>query len=387
MSATTVQTGQSLLSGASSLAEHRARFGPMPATDPAGLLAAVAAAGLTGRGGAAFPTHRKLATVAAGRGRRVVVGNGAEGEPASAKDRTLLTNNPHLVLDGLALAARVTGAATAYLYVQAAAHGPVARAIAERGDAVRLVIAPDRFLAGEESAVAARLSGGAGLPTYTPPRVFERGVHGRPTLVQNVETLAQLALIARHGPGWFRSVGTPAEPGSMLVTVTPVVGPPRVAEVPIGSRLGDLVGPDAAAALIGGYHGAWLQGPLAAELPLSNEALRPYGASLGAGVVVALGPRQCGIAETARIVDYLAAESARHCGPCLSGLPLIAAGLKVLAGPRPHPEVRARLERWAGLVEGRGACHHPDGTVRLVRSALRVFAAEIAAHENGRCIR
>jgi len=116
--------------------------------------------------------------------------------------------------------------------------------------------------------------------------------------------------------------------------------------------------------------------------------LRPLGAFTGAGVLAALPADRCGLVETARVARYLALESAGQCGPCLNGLPRIAAALAELAGVagrRPGPQVLADLSRWAGLVEGRGACHHPDGTVRFIGSALRVFAAEIRQHERGRC--
>jgi len=211
-------------------------------------------------------------------------------------------------------------------------------------------------------------------------------VDGRPTLVQNVETLAHLALIARYGASWFRAAGTPEEPGTMLCTLRQADGSASVTEAPIGTPLAALLDLRAAqAVLTGGYHGAWIPAAQAARLPLSNAALRPLGAFVGAGVLAALPADRCGLAETARVARYLALESAGQCGPCLNGLPRIAAALTHLAGPWPRPEVLADLGRWAGLVEGRGACHHPDGTVRFVRSALRVFAAEIGRHQRGGC--
>jgi NADH:ubiquinone oxidoreductase subunit F (NADH-binding) len=378
------------------LSAYLDRFGPLPYRGAPGLLIPEsAAAGLTGRGGASFPVHRKLSAVAGHRpGRVIVAGNGAEGEPASDKDKTLLRAAPHLILDGLQLAAEAVQARTAVLY--ACCDGPARQRLealidsrAARGldhTQVQLVSAPRRFLAGQESALATRLSGGAALPAFTPPRVFERGVDGRPTLVQNVETLAHLALIARYGPDWFRAAGTPAEPGTMLCTLRRADGSATVAEVPIGTPLAALLDLGATqAVLVGGYHGAWIPAADAAALPLSNAALRPLGAAVGAGVLAALPADRCGLAETARVARYLALESAGQCGPCLNGLPRIAAALTHLAGPRPRPEVVADLGRWAGLVEGRGACHHPDGTVRFVRSALRAFAAEIGRHRHGGC--
>lgn len=211
---------------------------------------------------------------------------------------------------------------------------------------------------------------------------------GAPTLVQNVETLAHVALIARRGAAWFREVGTAAEPGSMLTTCRRAEGGAEVTEVAIGVPIARLLRLDAApaqAVLVGGYHGTWLPAAEAAGLPLANAALRPLGRAVGAGVLAALPPDRCGLAETARVVRYLAAESAGQCGPCLAGLPRIADALTHMAGPHPDHRVLGHLERWTGLVTGRGACRHPDGTVRLVRSALEVFGDEITRHRRGRC--
>ena len=137
--------------------------------------------------------------------------------------------------------------------------------------------------------------------------------------------------------------------------------------------------------LFGGYHGGWLSAAQAQVALLADADLRPRGVSLGAGVVLALPVRACGVIETARAVGYLAAESAGQCGPCRNGLPAIATALAELAGPGRSPAQQGQLRRWAGMVENRGACHHPDGTVRLVRSSMRVFAAEFDLHAKGRC--
>jgi NADH:ubiquinone oxidoreductase subunit F (NADH-binding) len=210
-------------------------------------------------------------------------------------------------------------------------------------------------------------------------------VAGRATLVQNVETLAHLALIARYGAAWFRSAGTPAEPGSMLATLHHPDGRMSVVETTLGTPIAGLLPLPAQAVLVGGYHGAWLPAAQAELLPLANAALRPLGAAVGAGVLAALPGDRCGLAETARVVRYLALESAGQGGPCFNGLPRMAGALEELAGPWPRPQASADLQRWAGLVSGRGACHHPDGTVRLVRSALRVFAEEMGHHARGHC--
>ena len=121
------------------------------------------------------------------------------------------------------------------------------------------------------------------------------------------------------------------------------------------------------------------------EITLDNASLRRFGAAAGAGVLAALPSGRCGLAETARVTGYLAAESAGQCGPCLNGLPRIAAALAELAGPGHRRATVANLQRWSGLVEGRGACNHPDGTVRFVRSALTIFEPEIRLHARGQC--
>jgi NADH:ubiquinone oxidoreductase subunit F (NADH-binding) len=377
------------------LQAHLSRYGAVPYRGRTStLIPDLEASGLTGRGGAAFPVHRKLAAVARAKGtRKVAVANGAESEPASRKDELLLRIAPHLVLDGLQLAAEAVGATEAHLYLHAAPGPQILRALAERTAQgvdrlpVTITQAPPRFLAGQETALINRLDGGPALPAFQPPRVSERGLGGAPTLVQNAETLAHLALIARYGPRWFRAVGTPEEPGSMLTTLYWARVRTEIHEVAIGTPLRALLGdgPQAQAWLVGGYHGTWLPLPQARELTLDHASLRTFGAAPGAGVLAALPADRCGLAETARITTYLAAESAGQCGPCLNGLPRIAAALTELAAGRANLQTRANLERWSGLVTGRGACHHPDGTVRFVRSALKVFAPEIDRHARGQC--
>ncbi|MEU9241159.1 NADH-ubiquinone oxidoreductase-F iron-sulfur binding region domain-containing protein [Streptomyces sp. NPDC048385] len=366
------------------LATHEQRYGPLAYGNPSALLRALAASGLTGRGGAGFPAYRKFTAVtdAARRTGRapIVVANGAESEPASQKDKTLLRLSPHLVLDGLQAAAEAVGAAEAYLAVEDGG-SYLEKAAAQRHDPVRVRVVrlPARFLAGQASALVQYLSGGPARPTHPDPPVRERGVRRAPTLVQNVETLAHLALIARYGADWFRSAGTPAEPGSTLCTLHLPGREVRVVEAPFGMPVGRLLPLEGASAvLVGGYHGTWIPAAEAAQVPLSA-------AYSGAGVLAALPTSRCGPAETARLLRYLALESAGQCGPCLNGLPRMAAAFQTLAAPGPQGTARTDLSRWAGLVEGRGACHHPDGTVRLVRSALTTFATELDAHAHGHC--
>jgi NADH:ubiquinone oxidoreductase subunit F (NADH-binding) len=329
-----------------------------------------------------------------------VIANGCEGEPASGKDKLLLSRAPHLVLDGALVAAAAVGAREIIVCVDrhaSAAHAAMRRAIDERAAVetrvpVRLAAVPTHYVAGEESALVHWLNGGEAKPTVVPPRPFERGVGGRPTLVDNAETLAHLGQIARWGSEWFRSVGTPAEPGSTLLTVSGAVERPGVYEVPLGAGLGRLLGRAGAAAdgvsavLVGGYFGTWLSIDQALSAPLSCDGLAPFGAGLGAGVVVALPRDACGIAESARVMAWLASQTAGQCGSCVNGLASLAEATSALAlGGAPRDAPRALL-RWADQVEGRGACRLPDGAVRFLRSALSTFRLDLDRHlRGGRC--
>jgi NADH:ubiquinone oxidoreductase subunit F (NADH-binding) len=377
-----------LLSGDPTLDAHLARHGRLPLLDRNQIIGLARDSGLTGRGGAGFPVWRKLSAVTS---TGVVIANGAEGEPASAKDRTLLTLQPHLVLDGLHLTARATGARAAHLYVPASLVAGLRPVLADRRGAgldplpVTLNAAPGAFVSGEETAVASSVAGRGAVPADKRIRLAESG-----TLVQNVETLAHLALIARYGAGWFLDAGTPSEPGTFLATVTGAVARPGVIEAGYGVPLGELIAAaggataDLQAVLVGGYHGGWV--PADPSLPVSREALAPFGASPGAGVVIALPTYACGLAETAKIAGYLADQVAGQCGPCINGLPRMAQTLGDLAARRSRPGLPGEVARLAALVTGRGACRHPDGTARLVTSAMRAFAPDVAAHMSGRCV-
>lgn len=379
----------------SDLQAHADGHGPVPWQARGRLIATLRAAGLTGRGGAGFPTWRKLATVAEAGRRAVVIANAVEGEPASTKDRALLGYAPHLVLDGLQLAAEAVGAGSAYLYAPADLVSRVGGLLARRRSggwdrvAVTTVAAPPSFVAGEESAVVSAVEGGPARPRDTPELVARSGVRGAPTLVQNVETLAHLALIARYGPEWFRSQGTADEPGTFLATIGGAVARPGVYEAPLGVGLGALLatagGPSAPlqAVLLGGYHGGWV--PADPQLPVARADLAPYQASPGAGVVLALAATSCGLVESAGIVDYLARQSAGQCGPCLNGLPRLADTLGRLARGERHPGLPSEVERLARLVHGRGACKHPDGTARFIASTMVAFDGEVDLHLAGRC--
>lgn len=371
-------------------ADHLRAFGARRSLSLGPLVEELRRAGLEGRGGAGFPAHRKLAAVAEhsdGRGRAIVVGNGSEGEPWSVKDAALLTAAPHLVLDGLLACADALDTRDVHLVIHASTEPAVRAAIAERddADAIRVHLADDGFVSGEASAVFAGVEGRRWIPTDRTVRLAQRGVRRRPTLVQNVETLAHIALISRFGADWHRAAGTTEDPGTRLVSLGWGEHAPQVLEIPGGSPLRPLLhslgAPEPQAALIGGFHGTWVP-PAALDAPFSREGLAPWAASPGAGVVHVLSPGSCGLQLTARIATELAAASAGQCGPCIHGLPRLAEEVRLMLAGQ---DTRGELERIAGLVDGRGACTHPNATVRMLGSGLRLFGDEVAAHAQGGC--
>lgn len=377
-------------------ADHRACYGPLPLTgrprnrpNPE-LIRLVDRAGLTGRGGAGFPTARKLAAVAAGRGTAIVVANGCESDPASSKDHALLTLVPHLVLDGIMVAAHAVGARQAMLCIHRG--NPLTTtlraAIAHRTHdplPVQVVEVPARYVASAATALVNFLNTGHARPTTTPPHTAQRGVRGQPTLVDNVETLAHLALIARYGADWFRSRGTPEAPGTTLITLSGAVHRPGVYEIDYGAPLEHplrLAGEQQPiqAVLLGGLAGHWLPLPAARALPLTEGDCHTAGIRMGIAALAALPTTACGLATTAQILRYLAGESAGQCGPCMFGLPAIAHDMTTIAEGTARPADAQRLRHRLGIIPGRGACAHPDNATGLAASALHVFARDLDDH-------
>jgi NADH:ubiquinone oxidoreductase subunit F (NADH-binding) len=398
-----VATLHHLLGHPVELAAHIATHGPIQV--PTGrnvewqraLITALEASGLTGRGGGAFPTWAKLAMAYAEGAGGILVVNGMESEPASDKDKVLLTRAPHLVLDGAQLLAAAFGAQEILICVPHGRDGiadAVARALYDRAAlgystvTEFLVRPPSRFVAGEESALAQWIDRGKSLPVFRPDKGTPLRIGRLPALVHNTETLAHVALIARYGPEPFRARGTPEQPGTCLVTIGGAVTRPGVVEVEWGTPLHDIAQravPDepSSAFLVGGYAGMWVD-PGHFHTPYSPAALGAIGVATGVGVIVVLGRASCGLAESARIACFLASESSGQCGPCTHGLPAIADDLTRLSGGDVDPHLLTRLLRRIEQVNGRGACRHPDGAVAMVKSALNVFGADVDAHMGGR---
>ena len=358
-------------------------------------------AGLRGYGGAGFPTSTKLRAVAAQGSRPVVLVNGSEGEPLSSKDLLLMSRLPHLVIDGALAAAAVLGSDQIVFTLDEQARRAaraVREALAERAElrhrgalSVSVSAVPDGYLTGQETALTNALDNGRALPTLTPPYPFQRGLRGRPTLVSNAETLAQLALIARKGADWFRTLGTSNDPGTRLVTVAGAVNLPGVVEIAGGTTVAQVIRASGglteplAGVLLGGYAGAWL-GPEAADLRLDAPLLRERGLSLGSGIVFLLPQSACVVAEVASVARWLQQQSAGQCGPCTHGLQAIAGALEELCGHGDRRGAYSRIERWCELVIRRGACALPDGAASFVTTALRAFRSQFDDHaRHGAC--
>jgi NADH:ubiquinone oxidoreductase subunit F (NADH-binding) len=370
--------------------------GYRPLTDPDELLGDVERSGLQGRGGAAFPMAVKLRAVRDnGRlaGGSVVVANGEEGEPASIKDRWLLRHRPHLVLDGLRLAAAMVAADRAYVYLSDAESArSVEAALAEHafGDiAVEVINVAPGYIAGEETAVTRAINGGPVKPTDKPPRPFQKGVGGRPTLVSNVETLANLPYLQRHGSEEFRSLGTAASPGTFLVTLTGGGRPPGLYEVPHGLPFRDLlalhgVSPDRVqGALLGGYFAGLLNRSVL-DATLDHETFRCLNSGLGCGAIAVIAD-DCPVAVAASVLAYFDRENAGQCGSCFNGTAAMAAVAGALRDGAATFEDLDRLRHWSVTLRGRGACATLDAATNVAASMLDQFPQEVAHHLDNAC--
>jgi NADH:ubiquinone oxidoreductase subunit F (NADH-binding)/ferredoxin len=374
------------------LRAHLAVHGPLPNLTYAELVALAAELALCGRGGAGFPFARKLEAVQRSAQERgtgtVVVVNATEGEPASWKDKMLLTRAPHGILDGALLAAQALGAHSIAIGVAEGEPGAdsLIHALGERRMPVttRVVAVPGRFISGESGALVRGINGEVPIPPGRKILTSDSGVNGLPTLLSNAETFAQLALAARLGSHGYATVGTRTEPGTVLLTVGGSASHPGVVETPTGVRLADVLrlcgATIGAGVLVGGFHGKWITPAAVTRAVVSRDGLAAVGGTLGAGIVLPLGEGTCPLGEVTRVLQYLAGESAGQCGPCRRGLPEMARQLNMLADGSGGRAAVATIRGAAGAVRGRGACAHPDGTARFTISALEAFGDDVAAH-------
>lgn len=386
------EQGHSLLSGSvirvlptgiavggwrSDLVAHRAMWNSTaPRLEPHELISWVREIELTGRGGGHFPAAMKIqSAIDSGPGGIVVV-NAAEGEPASAKDAVLWQCRPHLVLDGACAVAQAIGAREIVVWLHAEAVATrisIEQAIGERaaagitGPPVRLLFAPEGYVSGESSAVIAGVRGLPVAPIFVANPARPWG-DGPAILVHNTETMARIGALSHTGIEHY--------PMTSLITVAQPITPGReyeriVLEVSDSCTLAEAIHQagftDVHAILLGGFAGTWLSMRTAQDLFIDQHHLRAHGLSLGAGIIIALGPLTDVLTEASAIADYLADSSAGQCGPCIFGMPAVAKSFR-----------RRRLAdviELSKLIEGRGGCRMPDGAIRMIRSAMELHAS------------
>ncbi len=355
---------------------HLKVHGPL---DPLGgeqLAQLAEAINLKGRGGAGFPFHKKLRSVAESaikRGvRPVVVVNGSEDEPACRKDTVLINRAPHLILDGALLCAEALGARTLVIGVtRESTQRSMEAALAERGlsnsrrSALRAWVQrnPVRMVTGAAASLIRSVDGGPAIPPGRKISASQSGVGGAPTLLSNAETFAQLAIAARIGPERYGNTGLYDEPGTVMLTVSGAVARPMVLEVPTGVPLRYVL-------------------QLAGAPPVPQGVLDAVGGALGAGAILPITQETCPLGESLRVAQWLAEESAGQCGPCYLGLPAAARGMEdILNGG--GPAALEALKQVAKNVKRRGACSHPDGSAMFLESTIKAFTDDLAAHVLG----
>jgi NADH:ubiquinone oxidoreductase subunit F (NADH-binding) len=379
----------------------------------------IEASGLRGRGGAGFPAGTKWRSVAgAGGGRRYAVANGAEGEPAAFKDRTLMRRDPYRVIEGLAIAAFAVGATEAYVATKrsfARESAALRRAAVELGAAgllgdltVNLVEGPDEYLFGEEKALLEVIEGRDPLPRLLPPYqhglfatvpaggwesetagVSDRG-ESNPTLVNNVETLAAAAHVLARGAGWYRSLGTVGSPGTILVTVVGDVVRSGVHEVEMGTPLAEVLdrcgGPPPGRTFKAAFSGV-SNAVLAADdfdVPLTYEDLVARGSGLGAAGFAVYDDTADLLTVARELSRFLAVESCGQCPPCKEGSLGITRHLQAIEEGRGSDDDLATIGRTLLSVTDANRCFVGAEEQALVSSVLRRFPEDVAAHLEGR---
>lgn len=308
-----------------------------------------------------------------------------------------MRHRPHLILDGLRLAGLAVEADSLHVYVSdRASELSVRRALEELTDQedwqfeVTVTKVEGTYVAGEETALVRALNGGPALPLDKPPRPFEEGIGGRPTLISNVETLAHLTLAWRLGADGFRALGTDDSPGTFLLTLGGATNSPGLYEVPFGVSLRDVlqwIGDDpsqVAGALVGGYF-AGVVGERVLDTVLDYDEFRSIGSGLGCGAFALLDGTVCPVDVSSAVMTYFARENAGQCGACFNGTAAMSALLQALRDFRAERPDVERLRSWSVSLRGRGACGTLDGATNIAASLLSEFPDAVAGHLENKC--
>jgi len=377
--------------------------------EPEAIIPVIEAAGLRGLGGAGFPTHRKWAAVAAqprpAEGGKWVICNGNEDEPGTFKDRFLLSETPHQVIEGALIGALAVGASTIVLYVnprEAAAvrvlkqaaqawakHSLLAECAAFLGSPLRLDVVEGSglYVGGEETAAVASVMGGFPFPSLKPPFPAEAGVNGAPTLLNNVETFAHVPHILREGAEWYRALGLGAAVGTKLYSLSGDVLRPGLHEMPMGTSLRQLVFAHGGGMLAQkAFKAVFTGGPsntllTAADLDvaLDFDSLRERGSRLGTGAMIVVGEGTSILRKTAEYVAFFAANSCGQCPPCKIGTHQVARILERIENGAGRPGDLEALENLSKMLPGSGRCGLLDGAATVLSSSLHAFRAEYEA--------
>ncbi|HEX6009079.1 MAG TPA: NADH-ubiquinone oxidoreductase-F iron-sulfur binding region domain-containing protein [Actinomycetota bacterium] len=364
--------------------------------------------GLRGRGGGGFPTGIKWRTVRDDpSGTKFVVCNAAEGEPGTFKDRWLLRANPYQVVEGLGIAAYAVGAERAFIGIKTAFEQEIERlrvAMEEMAErdligpvAVELTPGPDEYLFGEEKALLEVIEGNEPLPRVVPPwmeGLFRSPDSPNPTVVNNVETLANVPHILRRGAEWFRSFGTDESPGTMVFTLCGDVRHPGMYELPLGFSLRDLIygiggGPRESRQLKAVFPGASNTIISAEQLdaPLAFETMRAVGTGLGSGGFVVYDDTACIVRATLAFSRFLYVESCAQCPACKHGTGAITQLLeRIDRGDGTAADVETILARALTVTDAQ-RCALPTGETLIAQSAVQVFGHEFEEHLGRPCPR
>jgi NADH-quinone oxidoreductase subunit F len=349
--------------------------------------------GLRGRGGAGFPVGKKW-TIAAETpaDKRYVVCNAGEDEPGSFKDRILLEHRPHLVLEGMLIAARAIRAAEIFLYLNETydeCYRRFSAAIEEARPEIKVTIhrAPTVYVAGEDSATLEVLEGRPPKPRQKPPYPATAGLFGKPTIVNNVETLANIPQIVRNGAEWFRGYGTPGSPGTMLFCLGSEMRYPGVYELPFGTPLRHLYegiggglasGKRLKAILPGGPSCAFLT-PDQLDVSLDPESLKRAGSTLGCGVMRFYDEDHSMLDETLRIAQFFAHESCGQCAACRMETSMLAAMLERIRQGKAGTALFDQFQKILDFNRGKGYCALINMPGPPILSALRLFPSDFAS--------
>jgi NADH:ubiquinone oxidoreductase subunit F (NADH-binding) len=390
--------------------EALARAIRLPADD---VLNQVSDAGLRGRGGAGFPTGKKWAlTREAPEQPRYLIMNGGEDEPGSKKDRVLMENVPHLVIEGVILSAYAIGAEKAYLYINAeyeTALKSISDALAEAKSEgywgenilgsnfsidIEIVPAPHNYVAGEDTAVIEVIEGKKAWPRQKPPFPVTVGLFGKPTSVNNVETLANVAPIVLHSAEWYRKFGTADSPGTMLFALDEDVNRPGVYELPFGTPLRYLIeecggglknGKNIKAVMPASPSCAFLP-PEKIDTPLDHNSMREAGAAIGCGVIRLVAEGECIVEEVLRIAEFFAAESCGQCPACRMETSTLAMMMKKVQQGQGGQPILEQFGKILAFNKGKGFCNLINMPGPPIESAIKLFPGDFEAHlTTGKC--